>query len=44
MIVHLSAFLIAASLALSLATGGLASYFMSRRMVNMKPADILRQL
>jgi len=42
--VHLSAFLIAASLALSLAAGGLASYFMARRMAKMKPADILRQL
>ncbi|MHB8908612.1 MAG: ABC transporter permease [Syntrophales bacterium] len=42
--VHLSASLIAASLALSLAAGGLASYFMARRMAKMKPADILRQL
>jgi ABC-type antimicrobial peptide transport system permease subunit len=42
--VHLSAGLIAASLALSLAAGGLASYFMARRMARMKPADILRQL
>jgi putative ABC transport system permease protein len=42
--VHLSAGLIAASLALSLAAGGLASYFMARRMAKMKPADILRQL
>ena len=42
--VHLSAGLITASLALSLAAGGLASYFMARRMAKMKPADILRQL
>ena len=42
--VHLSAGLIAASLALSLAAGGLASYFMARRTVGVKPADILRQL
>jgi putative ABC transport system permease protein len=42
--VHLSAGLIAASLTLSLAAGGLASYFMARRMAKMKPADILRQL
>lgn len=41
--VHLSASLIAASLVLSLAAGGLASYFMARRMAKMKPADILRQ-
>jgi ABC-type antimicrobial peptide transport system permease subunit len=42
--VSLSASLIAASMALSLAAGGLASYFMARRMAKMKPADILRQL
>ena len=42
--VSLSASLIAASLALSLAAGGLASFFMARRMAKMKPADILRQL
>jgi predicted lysophospholipase L1 biosynthesis ABC-type transport system permease subunit len=42
--VHLSAGLIAASLSLTLAAGGLASYFMARRMAKMKPADILRQL
>jgi putative ABC transport system permease protein len=42
--VHLSAGLIAASLALSLAAGGLASYFMARRTAGMKPSDILRQL
>jgi len=41
--VSLSASLIAASMALSLAAGGLASYFMARRMAKMKPADILRQ-
>ena len=41
--VSLSASLIAVSLALSLAAGGLASYFMARRMAKMKPADILRQ-
>ena len=42
--VHLSAGLLAAALALTLAVGGLASYFMARRMEKMKPADILRQL
>jgi ABC-type antimicrobial peptide transport system permease subunit len=42
--VHLSSGLIAASLALTLAAGGLASYFMTRRAAGMKPADILRQL
>ena len=42
--VHLSARLITASLALTLAAGGLASYFMARRMAKMKPADILRLL
>ncbi len=42
--VSLSASLIGASLALSLAAGGLASYFMARRMARMKPADILRQM
>ena len=42
--VHLSASLIAASLGLTLVAGGLASYFMARRMAKMKPADILRQL
>jgi len=42
--VQLSALLIAASLALSLVAGGLASFFMARRMAKMKPADILRQL
>jgi putative ABC transport system permease protein len=39
-----SAALTAAALALSLLAGGLASYFMSRRMSKMKPADILRRL
>ncbi len=42
--VSLSASLIGVSLALSLAAGGLASYFMARRMARMKPADILRQM
>ena len=42
--VHLSAPLIGASLALTLAAGGLASFFMARRMAKMKPSDILRQL
>jgi putative ABC transport system permease protein len=42
--VHLSVSLVAASLALSLTAGGLASYFMARRTARMKPADILRQL
>ncbi|MDA8126231.1 MAG: ABC transporter permease [Deltaproteobacteria bacterium] len=42
--VSLSASLIATSLALTLASGGLASYFMARRTAKMKPADILRQL
>jgi putative ABC transport system permease protein len=42
--VHLSSGLIAASMALSVAAGGLASYFIARRMAKMKPADILRQL
>jgi hypothetical protein len=37
--VSLSASLIAASLALSLAAGGLARYFMARRMAKMKPGD-----
>jgi ABC-type antimicrobial peptide transport system permease subunit len=40
--VSLSASLIGASPAL--AAGGLASYFMARRIAKMKPADILRQL
>jgi ABC-type antimicrobial peptide transport system permease subunit len=42
--VSLSASLIGASMALSLAAGRLASYFMARRMAKMKPAYILRQL
>jgi ABC-type antimicrobial peptide transport system permease subunit len=42
--VSFSAALTAAALALSLLAGGLASYFMSRRMSKMKPADILRRL
>jgi hypothetical protein len=29
---------------LSLVAGGLASYFMGRRMAKMKPAEILRRL
>jgi putative ABC transport system permease protein len=42
--VSFSAGLTAAALALSLVAGGLASYFMGRRMSKMKPADILRKL
>ncbi|MFA5182305.1 MAG: ABC transporter permease [Syntrophales bacterium] len=42
--VSFSAGLTAAALALSLLAGGMASYFMGRRMAKMKPADILRQL
>jgi len=42
--VSMSAGLITASLSLSLAAGGLASYFMGRRMAKMKPVDILRRL
>jgi len=42
--VSFSAGLTAAALALSLFAGGLASYFMGRRMAKMKPADILRRL
>jgi len=42
--VSVSAGLLAASLALSLIAGGLASYFMGRRTARMKPADILRKL
>jgi len=42
--VGFSAALTAAALALSLLAGGLASYFMGRRMSKMKPADILRRL
>jgi len=36
--------LTAAALALSVFAGGLASYFMGRRMAKMKPSDILRRL
>ncbi|MCX5827803.1 MAG: ABC transporter permease [Deltaproteobacteria bacterium] len=42
--VSFSVGLTAAALALSLLAGGLASYFMGRRMAKMKPADILRRL
>ena len=42
--VSLSVGLIAASLAISLVTGVLASYFMGKRTARMKPADILRRL
>ena len=42
--VSFSAGLMAAALALSLVAGGLASYFMGRRMAKMKPVDILRRL
>jgi putative ABC transport system permease protein len=42
--VSVSASLVAASLAISLATGVLASYFMGKRTARMKPADILRRL
>jgi putative ABC transport system permease protein len=42
--VSFSAGLTAAALSLSLLAGGLASYFMGRRMSKMKPADILRRL
>jgi putative ABC transport system permease protein len=42
--VSLSTGLIAAALAISLITGVLASYFMGKRTVKMKPADILRKL
>jgi putative ABC transport system permease protein len=42
--VSISAGLLAASLALSLIAGGLASYFMGRRTSRMKPAEILRKL
>jgi ABC-type lipoprotein release transport system permease subunit len=36
--------LTAAALALPVFAGGLASFFMGRRMAKMKPADILRKL
>jgi putative ABC transport system permease protein len=42
--VNFSTGLTAASLALSLVAGGLASYFMGRRLAKMKPVDILRRL
>jgi ABC-type antimicrobial peptide transport system permease subunit len=42
--VSISLGLTAAALALSLAAGVLASYFMGRRMAKMKPVDILRRL
>ena len=42
--VSFSATLTALALALSLAAGALASYFMGRRMAKMKPSDILRRL
>ena len=42
--VSFSAALTAAALALSLLAGGLASFFMGRRISKMKPADILRRL
>jgi putative ABC transport system permease protein len=40
----ISAGLIAASFLISITTGLLASYFMGRRTLKMKPADILRKL
>ena len=42
--VSLSPGLTAAALALSLLAGALASYFMGRRTLRMKPVDILRKL
>jgi putative ABC transport system permease protein len=42
--VSVSAGLIAISMALSLAAGGLVSYVMGRRTARMKPAEILRQM
>jgi len=42
--VSISAGLLAASLALSLIAGGLASYLMGRRTARMKPAEILRKM
>jgi len=42
--VSISARLTAISLALSLAAGSMASYFMGKRTSRMKPADILRKL
>ena len=42
--VSISGGLTAVSLALSLAAGGMASYFMGKRTARMKPAEILRRL
>jgi len=42
--VAISAWLTFAALALSLISGGLASFFMGRRTARMKPVDILRRL
>ena len=42
--VSVSAGLTVISLVLSLAAGGMASYFMGKRTAQMKPAEILRQL
>jgi putative ABC transport system permease protein len=42
--VNISAGLTLVSLALSLAAGGMASYFMGKRTSRMKPVEILRQL
>jgi putative ABC transport system permease protein len=42
--VSISAGLAGISLALSLAAGGMASFFMGKRTARMKPAEILRQL
>jgi len=42
--VSISAGLTAISLALSLAAGGMASYFMGKRTARMKPSEILRRL
>jgi ABC-type antimicrobial peptide transport system permease subunit len=42
--VSVSAGLTAIALALSLMSGGLASYFMGRRTARMKPVDILRRM
>jgi putative ABC transport system permease protein len=42
--VSVSARLAAVSLALSLAAGSMATYFMGKRTARMKPAEILRQL
>jgi len=42
--VSISAGLTGISLALSLAAGAMASYFMGKRTARMKPAEILRRL